>query len=111
VAVSGSDPDDGREDESGGWMLRPETRVLGEEALVPDSNIVRPPPNHFTHRMRFDEPYRFDGTNPGADPDGVLLQGTPVALLVEDPKRSRVVDKMGLYVDVRPESLEELVTK
>ena len=89
-------------------MLRPEAVVLGDEALVPADNIVRPPPNHFTHELAVDEPYWLD--RPGRrdrQPDGILLAGTPVGLLVEGDDRCRVVDDRGLYVEVRRSSLRE----
>ncbi len=89
-------------------MLRPEAVVLGDEALVPADNIVRPPPNHFTHELAVDEPYWLDRPGRRArQPDGVLLAGTPVVLLVEGDDRCRVVDDRGLYVEVRRSSLRE----
>ena len=87
-------------------MRRPETTVLDEEALVPERNLVRPPPNRFTHELVVDEPYRLD--RPGGPPDGVLPAGTRVVLLVEGPDRCRVVDGRGLYVEVRRASLRRL---
>jgi hypothetical protein len=89
-------------------MLRPEAQVLPDEALVPDTNVVRPPPNRFTHKLLVDEPYRFDRPERPGEPDGVLAAGTPVALLVEGPERCRVVDGRGLYVEVRRASLDTL---
>lgn len=91
-----------------GVMLRPEPVVLGEEALVPDQNAVRPEPNRFTHELLVDEPYRFDRPEPSAEPDGMLPAGTPVVLMVEGPERCRVVDGSGLYVEVRRASLRPL---
>jgi hypothetical protein len=89
-------------------MLRPEAKVLGDEALVPAANLVRPPPNRFTHELAVDEPYRFDRPERAAEPDGLLPAGTPVAVLVESRERCRVVDGSGLYVEVRRTSLREL---
>ena len=82
--------------------------VLGDESLVPDTNIIDPPPNHFTHELVADEPYRFDRDTPGAKPDGVLRAGTPVIVLVEGRDRSRVVDDSGLYVEVSNANLRTL---
>jgi hypothetical protein len=87
-------------------MRRPEATVLGDEALVPERNLVRPPPNRFTHELVVDEPYRLD--RPGGDPDGVLPARTRVVLLVEGPDRCRVVDGRGLYVEVSRASLRRL---
>jgi hypothetical protein len=82
--------------------------VLGEEALLPERNVVRPPPNRFTHQLTVDEPYRLDRPERSAEPDGVFPAGTRVVLLVEGPDRCRVVDGRGLYVEVRRDSLLEL---
>jgi len=89
-------------------MLRPEAKMLGDEALVPAANLVRPPPNRFTHELALDEPYHFDRPQRAAEPDGVLPAGTPVAVLVESGERCRVVDGRGLYVEVRRQSLRGL---
>jgi hypothetical protein len=89
-------------------MLRPKPVVLGEEALVPDRNVIDPPPNRFTHSLTEDEPYRFDRPETRGEFDGTLPAGTPVTLLVEGPERCRVVDGRGLYVEVRRASLREL---
>jgi hypothetical protein len=97
---SGEEPD--------GVVLRPEPVVLGDEALVPERNVIRPPPNHFTHELIVDEPYRFDRPEGTGEPDGVLPAGTPVVLLVDSPDRCRVVDGSGLYVEVRRGSLRKL---
>jgi hypothetical protein len=89
-------------------MLRPEPSVLRGEALIPERNLVRPAPNRFTHRLLVDEPYRFDRPERADEPDGVLVAGTPVVLLVEGADRCRVVDGRGLYVEVRRASLAKL---
>lgn len=95
-------------DSDAGVMLRPETSVLADEALVPEGNVIRPAPNRFTHELLVDEPYRFDRPESAGAPAGVLPAGTPVVLLVEGPDRCRVVDGSGLYVDVRCTSLRKL---
>jgi hypothetical protein len=89
-------------------MRRPETNVLADEALVPDSNLVRPPPTRFTHELLVDEPYRFDRQRRGREPAGVLPAGTRVVVLVEGEDHCRVVDGRGLYVEVRRASLRRL---
>jgi hypothetical protein len=89
-------------------VLRPESQVLPDDALVPEENIVRPPPNHFTHELLVNEPYRLDRPQRAGEPDGVLAAGTLVVLLVQGPDRSRVVDGRGLYVEVRRASLRKL---
>lgn len=91
-----------------GEVLRPEAVVLGDEALVPGSNLILPPPNVFTHQVVADEPYRFDGSPAGGPPDGVLAAGTSVVVLVESGDRRRVADRTGLYVEVRRANLRPL---
>lgn len=98
---SESGPDPGR-------MLRPDPVVLGEEALVPERNVIEPPPNRFTHVLTDDEPYRFDRPESPREFDGVFAAGTPVALLVDGPERCRVVDGRGLYVEITRASLRAL---
>jgi hypothetical protein len=89
-------------------MLRPESRVLGDETLIPEANLVRPPPTRFTHELAVDEPYRLDRPERAAEPDGVLPAGTQVAVLADLGDRCRVVDGSGLSVEVRRASLREL---
>lgn len=88
-------------------MLRPEPVVVGDDALVPPSNLLVPPPNRFSHVLTLDEPYRFDRPRPDDEPDGVLTSGTPVLLIVDDGHRCRVADAQGLYVEVRRDSLRD----
>jgi hypothetical protein len=105
--VAGKDrgPDDRPE---AGVVRRPEAVVLGEEALVPERNVVKLPPNRFAHELLVDEPYRLDRPWRGDDPDGVLPSGTRVVLLIECHGRCCVVDGSGLYVEVRRASLRKL---
>ena len=91
-----------------GVMLRPPAEVLDKKALIPERNLVRPPPNHFTHELVADEPYHFDRPDQLDEPDGVLPAGTQVALLVAGDERCRVVAGNGLYVEVRRASLRKL---
>lgn len=99
--------DDAEADEPG-RVLRPEATVLPDEALIPPTRVIQPPPNRFTHRLAVDEPYRFGGSSPGDEPDGVLAAGTTVVLLVGGKERCRVVDPDGRYVEVRAASLRPL---
>jgi hypothetical protein len=105
--VAGKDrsPDDRPE---AGVVRRPEAVVLGEDALVPERNVVQPPPNRFTHELLVEEPYRLDRPQRAHEPDGVMPSGTRVVLLVEAGDRCRVVDGRGLYVEVRRASLRKL---
>jgi hypothetical protein len=93
---------------SEGHMRRPAFSILGDDALVPDSNLIRPPPNRFSHELVVDEPYRFDRAEPAPEPDGVFSAGTLVLLVVDGPERCRVADGRGVVVEVRRSSLREL---
>jgi hypothetical protein len=98
-------PGDDERDEDVDVILRPDVVELGDEAVIPDHNLIRPPPNRFTHRVIVDEPYWFDRPHHGDEPDGVFAAGTPVLLLVAGDDRSRVADAGGLYVQVSTASL------
>ena len=89
-------------------VLRPAFVVLGEGSLVPETNLVRPPPDRLTHELATDEPYRLDRSGPEEGAAGVLPAGTPVAVHREGDDRCRVVTASGLAVDVRRTSLREL---
>jgi hypothetical protein len=97
-----------RDDPDADVVLRPEFVVLGEGALVPEDNIVRPPPTRFTHELVVDERYHLDRPDRAPGADGVMRAGTRVALLEQTDDRCRVVDGRGLSVDVRRASLREL---
>jgi hypothetical protein len=103
--------DEGRradEDRDAGVVLRPEIVVLGDEAVVPAGNVVRPPPTRFTHVLVVDEPYHLDRSDRTPEPDGVMRAGTRVALLHQGHDRCRVADGRGLAIEVRRASLREL---
>jgi hypothetical protein len=87
-------------------VLRPTPRVLAPDALVPAANLVEPPPDHFSHELDRDEPYRF-GTDASASPDGEFQRGTPVLVIADDGHHAHVIDERGLYVQVRSASLRE----
>jgi hypothetical protein len=99
--------DRGEREPGRGEVLRPEPVVLGQEAVVPDANLV-PVPDRFTHELTSDEPYRLDRRWETAEPDGVLVAGTPVAVLAEGRETSRVATASGLAVDVRTDALRRL---
>ena len=87
-------------------MRRPVPQVLPDEALIPAANLVRPPPNRFTHELTVDQPYRLDPAN--EQPDGLLPAGSLVVLLVDEGARSRVVTPAGLYVVIPTTSIRPL---
>ena len=82
-------------------ITRPAVSVLPDDALVPDRNTVRPPPNVFTHTMVRSSSYWFDSAARERRPDGELSAGARVVLLVDEGDGwCRVVDERGLYVRV-----------
>jgi len=96
------------EDPDARVVLRPEIVVLGEEALVPPTNVVRPAPTRFTHELVVDEPYHLDRSDRAPEPDGVMSAGTRVVLLQQGHDHCRVADGSGLSVKVRRASLRRL---
>jgi len=88
-------------------FLRPEPTVLGDEALVPDTSIVKPPPNRFTHELIRPAAFVYAVQGPGA-PRGELPPGTQVLLVRKDGEQAWVLDGRGLYVQVPHESLRPL---
>jgi len=89
-------------------MLRPEVHVLDRSALVPDRNLVRPAPTHFTHELAVDTPFHLDRSPGHGEPDGVLPAGTAVVVAATHGDRCRVVDGRGLAVEVPQGSVREL---
>jgi hypothetical protein len=92
-------------------FIRPEAKILPRESLVPAENLVRPPPNRFTHETVARTPFSYAGTRGPTPGDGSLAEGTKVVLLrTDDDGRAGVVDGSGLYVLVAASSLRPLVS-
>lgn len=90
-----------------GRMLRPKAVVLDDDAVVPRKNVVKPPPNRFTHKVKRSQPYFYE--DPRDEPDGEFAEGTPVVLMVYDGGAScRVIDGHGLYVETAYGGLHRL---
>jgi hypothetical protein len=98
---TGNDPADE------GVVLRPKVHALDQSALVPDSNVVRPAPTRFTHKLTMDTPFRLDRDGTG-EPDGTLPAGTQVVVTATQGDRCRVVDGRGLAVDIPGDRLQEI---
>lgn len=80
-------------------MLRPEALTLPDDALIPKENLISPPPDRFTHKLRHAQPYFYDRAQ-SAKPHGKLAAGTPVVLLSHDGGPwCRVADGRGLRVE------------
>src|SRR5712672_1531722 len=81
-----------------GRILRPESMVLSDAALVPERNLIKPPPNQFTHVLLRSQPYFY--TDAEDAPNGEFAAGTRVVLMIHDGGTyCRVVDGQGLYVE------------
>jgi hypothetical protein len=81
-----------------GRVFRPKSIVLSDAALVPERNLIKPPPNQFTHVLRRSQPYFY--TDAQRAPNGEFAAGTRVVLMVHDGGAyCRVVDGQGLYVE------------
>lgn len=90
-------------------FVRPEAVVLGENAIVPERNLISPAPNQFTHKLTQPQHYYFTGAQKGVPADGQFPTGTKVVLLVYDGgSYCRVADERGLYVEIEYDSLEKL---
>ena len=90
-----------------GRMLRPKAVVLDNDALVPRKNVVKPPPNQFTHKVKRSQPYFYE--DPREAPNGEFTAGTPVVLMVHHGGDScRVADEHGLYVETAYGGLHRL---
>jgi len=82
-----------------GRMLRPRATVLPESALVPERNLLQPPPNKFTHKVIADQPYYYATPGEKDAPDGTFPAGTKVVVLSHDGSSiCDVADSRGLRV-------------
>ena len=67
--------------------------------MIPEQNLLRPPPDHFTHEVKLEQPYYYVGPQQAAPPEGDFAKGTKVVLLKHDGgPNCHVVDGRGLYV-------------
>ena len=90
-------------------FIRPDTVVLGENAIVPEKNLISPAPNQLAHELLRPQPFYFTGAQQATQPDGQFSSGTKVVLLVYDGgKYCRVADRQGLYVEIEYDSLKKL---
>jgi hypothetical protein len=90
-------------------FLRPEITVLGEDALVPERNLIAPPPNQFTHELTRPLPFYYAEAQEGEAPAGQFPAGTRVVLLrYEGGRHCRVADGHGLYVETEYDGLSRI---
>jgi hypothetical protein len=91
-------------------MLRPKASVLPDSAVVPDRNLIEPPPNILTHELKMEQPYYYSKPDRDARPEGMLSKGARVVLLFHDGGSScHVVDSRGLYVVTDFEGLQPIM--
>lgn len=87
-------------------FTRPLAEVLDEGSLVPEANLISPPPNQFTHVLTRAQPYYYGR---GKRADGEFPAGTKVVLMTyEGGARCRVADGRGLYVETKYDGLRKL---
>jgi hypothetical protein len=90
-------------------FIRPDAVILPEDAMIPDNNLISPPPNQFTHELTQTQPYYYTGAQQASPPDGEFPAGTKVLLLVYDGGNyCRVADGQGLYVETEHSGLKKL---
>jgi hypothetical protein len=90
-------------------FIRPPSVELPENSLVPDRNIVSPPPNQFTHVLKRSTPFYLTGIQQGRAPDGELEAGTQVVMMVDNGGAyCRVVDSQGLYAEIAFDALKRI---
>lgn len=90
-------------------VLRPKSSILPESSLVPDVNLIWPPPNQVTHAVICRQPFFYSRNKQRSAPDGAFEKGTRVVLLVDDGSDFvRVADERGVYVEIPGSSLQKL---
>ena len=88
---------------------RPAFIVLPENSIVPDENLITPPPNQFTHELTRHEWFYFTEPQQSRPADGELSEGAQVVLLVYNGGGyCRVADEKGRYVVVAYDSLKKI---
>lgn len=89
-------------------FVSPEATILDESAIVPDENLISPPPNQFTHQLKRSQPYFFSAIGKSKQSDGEFSAGTKVLLIRKVGDHCRVADEQGLCVEIECDSLKEL---
>lgn len=92
-----------------GQIIRPKATVLPESALVPERNLIQPPPNQFTHTVISEQPYYYKDPEPTDSPDGVFKAGTRAVLLRhKGGGLCHVATEQGLHVVTAVEGLRPI---
>lgn len=87
---------------------KPRATVLGENAVIPEGNLISPAPKNFTHELIRKEPFYYSNPTKDAEPSGEFKSGTKVLLVRSRGRFCRVADKQGLLVEVACDSLKKL---
>jgi hypothetical protein len=88
-------------------MIQPESQVLPGAALVPDRNVIDPPPDRFTHTVTRVQPYFYAVPSENHAPDGHFQAGALVVLLKDQNPYCWVADAQGLYVATERDGLAQ----
>lgn len=87
-------------------FTRPEMVVLEASSVVPDKNLIVPPPNQFTHELARHETFYYNNVQQETPSSGHFPKGTRVVLLrYEGGRYCHVADAQGLYVVIEYDSL------
>lgn len=89
-------------------MKRPKATVLPDSALVPENNLVTPPPKQFTHVVKAEQPYYYTGPQQASPPEGIFEVGTKLVLTSREGAYCHVVDARGLHVSTAFDGLEPI---
>lgn len=89
-------------------MKRPKATVLPDSALVPERNLMMPPPKHFTHVVKAEQPYYYTGPQQAAPSEGSFPAGTKLVLMSREGAYCHVVDARGLHVSTSFDGLEPI---
>jgi hypothetical protein len=90
-------------------FIRPKAEILSEESLIPDENLISPPPNQFTHELKEMKSYYYISAAQATPPDGEFPEGAKVVLLRYDGgSYCRVVDERGIYAETEYDGLRKL---
>jgi hypothetical protein len=80
-------------------VKRPDLSILDDRSVIPDANLISPPPNRFSHAVAHDQPFFWEEPEAGEKPAGTFEAGHRLLLVREEEDGwCRVVDGQGLYV-------------
>lgn len=81
-------------------------KVVAAAAVVPERNLIRPPPTHFTHLLTREQAYYF-AERPGKRADGRWPAGELLLLISDKGSRYwRVADHRGIHAATARQGLK-----